>query len=183
MKKFLWLMFIISLSVTCFAQKKTGAKSGAKKPPPTTAKSGPIDDTQMVMTIEHNGEKTEIKFSQFQTHGGGTIPDASNPNRLGLFYGASNNKDDKNFSFQGFIPIEKGTFQIGNGGNAGFTLMTSLFSNVPMFMAKSGTYEITAMPLKGGFVEGIFSVICENVTNEGKIEIYNISGSFKILRN
>lgn len=165
------LLFIIAtaLTINCFAQKKTVPKKDES--------SG----SQLVMTIEHNGEKTEIKYSQFITADGTASPEGAANGRFLLFYGASNPKDDKNFMFQGWIPKpEKGTFEIGGG--ASFNVMTSLFPNVPLFGAKSGTIEITAMPPKGGFVEGTFSGACENVKDDGTIEKYNISGSFKLKR-
>lgn len=171
MKKLLVILVItIALSLSGLAQKKPASKTG------------PIDETTYSMTIEHNGEKTEVKHSQFKTHGGTSAPDGSVPNRLLFMYGASNDIDDKSFSFNGWIPATaKGTYTVGNGG-AGFSLMTTAFPDVPIFLVKSGSYEITAVPLKGGFVEGTFSMICENITNEGKVETYNISGAFKVLR-
>ncbi|MFT3746075.1 MAG: hypothetical protein QM785_17525 [Pyrinomonadaceae bacterium] len=170
MKILLFFVMIAGLVFSANAQPKKAA-----------SKAGPVDETTFFATIEHNGEKTEIKYSQFITHGGTTIPDGSSPGRMLLTYGASNNKDDKSFSFQGQIPASaKGSYPIGSG--AAFNLMTTAFPNVPMFMASSGSYEIGATPLKGGFVDGTFSVVCKNVDKDGNEDVYNISGSFHLLR-
>jgi hypothetical protein len=163
-------MFIISLSLTCFAQKKT------------TPKKENDSGSQFEMTIEHNGEKKEIKYTQFQSADGNATAEGSQNKRVMFFYGASNNNDNKNFSFNAMIPTaEKGVYKIGDEG-VSFNLTASEFSNVPMFLPKNGQIEITAMPLKGGFVEGTFSVECQNVKDDGTIETYNVSGSFKLKR-
>ena len=173
MKQIILLLTIaIAFTTNGFGQKKT-----VKPVKKTTVVVG----SQFFMTIEHNGEKTEIRNTQFQTADGMTYAEGAQNGRTILFYGASNNKDDKNFTFQSWIATPAiGTYNIGD--KAGFSLMTSLFSNVPIFLPKSGTITITAMPLKGGFVEGTFEIVCENVTDAGKIEIYNVSGSFKLKR-
>ncbi len=186
--KNLFLTFIFSLAMTnlCFAAPCVPPFSGeAGQTGKRTAggdKGGAIDQTTFFMTIEHNGRKTDVKYTQFKSHGGTTIPDGGNSHRLLLTYGASNDTDDKNFSFQGMIPVaEKGTYTIPSDGTT-FTLMTSLFPDVPIFLVRSGTYEITAVPQKGGFVEGTFSVVCDNVKDDGSVETYTINGSFKLLR-
>jgi hypothetical protein len=178
---FLTFIFSITVSSLCF---------GAPFVPPASGETGQtgkrgggaIDQTTFFMTIEHNGQKTDVKYTQFKSHGGTTIPDGGDSHRLLLTYGASNDSDEKSFSFQGMIPAAvKGTYPMPNDGTS-FTLMTSLFPNVPIFMVKSGTYEITAVPQKGGFVEGTFSVVCDNVKDDGSVETYTINGSFKLLR-
>ena len=167
MRILLFLTLLLGLAAIANAQPKK-----------TAPKTGPVDEATFFATIEHNGEKTEIKHTQFVTHGGTTIPAG---NLLMLSYGASNNKDDKNFAFQGQIPsAAKGTYPIGSG--ASFNLSTTSFPNIPLFMAESGSYEIGAVPLKGGFVQGTFSVVCKNVDKDGNEDVYNISGSFRILR-
>lgn len=167
MKRLFFLTLLLGISVTANAQPKK-----------TAPKTGPVDDATFVATIKHNGEKTEIKHTQFVTHGGTTIPAG---NILMLSYGASNNKDEKNFAFQGQIPAAvKGTYPIGSG--VSFNLSTTSFPKIPLFMAESGSYEIGAVPLKGGFVQGTFSFVCKNVDKDGNEEVYNISGSFRILR-
>ena len=73
--------------------------------------------------------------------------------------------------------------QFGDGGDgASFSVRTTAFNDVPIFMARSGSYEITAVPLKGGLVEGTFTAICDNVKDDGTTETYTFSGSFKLPR-
>lgn len=168
----LTVFFIIlsGLSIDCWAQKKT-----------VSTGSG----SQFVITIEHNGQKKEVRYTQFQTADGNAMAEGVQNGRLLLFYGASNSKDEKSFSFQGWIPKpEKGVYELGeeSESGAGFNFRTTEFNDVPMFLPKSGSMEITAVPQKGGFVEGTFSIVCENVKDDGSTEIYNISGSFKLKR-
>ncbi len=174
MKIITFFFILIALAGVSPAQK-AGQKAPAKKPEV-------VIGSQLVMTIEHNGSKTEVKYSQFKTADGNATLDPSG--KLVLFYGASNDKDDKSFSFQGWTSTEgKGTFPIGgtNARTTGLSIMTTEFPDV-MFIAKSGSFEITAAPLAGGFVEGTFSVACEVLTSEGNVETYNIIGSFKLKR-
>ena len=185
MKKF-FIVFaiIIGLCASGFAQRKPAPKTSKQTTPSTNSenKSGTIDDTMFFITVEHNGEKTELKYTQFENHAGNaTLEDGKG--RMNFFYGAGNSvKNDEDFEFIGMIPAAaKGTYQFGTTGTM-LSFKADKFPNVPMFLCKSGTYEITAMPLVGGFVDGTFSAACENVTNDGKIENYNLSGSFKLLR-
>ena len=173
--KQIYLLTIITLIFTTqiLAQKKPVEKADTS--------SG----SWFSMTIEHNGTKTEVKSTQFQTADGNAMSEGAQNGRLLFFYGASNNKDEKSFSFQGWIPKpEKGVYEFGeeSESGAGFNVRTTAFNDVPMFMPKSGSMEITNVPLKGGFVEGKFSVVCENVKDDGSTEIYNISGSFRLKR-
>ncbi len=154
-----------------------GQKSGAAK----SAGSGAM----FMMTIEHNGQKTDVSGLQFQSADGNAMNEGAANGRLLFFFGASNSKDEKSFSFQGFIPkAEKGVFKLGDEGDgAGFNIRTTAYNDVPMFMATSGSYEITAVPLKGGFVEGTFNAVCENVKDDGTTETYTFSGRFKLPRH
>lgn len=170
-RAFLILTITILFTSTLFAQKKTAPK-----------KDSGSSGSQFEMTIEHNGEKTEIKYSQFQSADGNAVAEGSQNGRIMFFYGASNNNDDKSFSFNAMIPAaEKGVYKIGDDG-VSFNLMSSQFSNVPMFLPKEGQIEVTAIPQAGGFVEGTFTVVCQNVKDDGSIETYNVSGSFKLKR-
>jgi hypothetical protein len=183
-KFFLLFVTITALCTISFAQRKTAPKPTKQTNPSTKSenKSGAIDDTMFFITVEHNGEKTELKYTQFEEHGG-TATLETGKGRIIFFYGASNSvKNDKDFEFVGMISAAaKGTYQFGTTGTM-FSFKADEFPNVPMFMCKSGNYEITAMPLAGGFVEGRFSAACENVTNDGEVENYNLRGSFKLLR-
>ena len=154
-----------------------GQKTGPGKAP---AGSGAL----FTMTIEHNGQKVDLSGSQFQSADGNAMNEGASNGRLLLFYGASNSKDEKGFSFQGFIPrAEKGSYQFGDGGDgASFSVRTTAFNDVPIFMARSGSYEITAVPLKGGLVEGTFTAVFDNVKDDGTTESYTFSGSFKLPR-
>jgi hypothetical protein len=185
MKKFFVLFaIIIGLSINSFAQRKPAPKPTKQTQPTNSSenKSGAIDDTMFFITVEHNGEKTELKYTQFENHAGNATPDGGK-GRMGFFYGAGNSvKNDDDFEFVGMIPAAaKGTYQFGTDGVM-FYFKADEFPNVPMFLCKSGSYEITAMPLAGGFVEGTFSAACKNITNDGEVENYNLSGSFKLLR-
>lgn len=170
MKQALLFTIAVALCVNCFAQRKPVNKKDTS--------SG----SQLVMSIEHNGEKKEIKYSQFQTYDGNSLLNADG--KFTLFYGASNAKDSESFAFQGWIPsAQSGIFQIGGDeAKAGFNVMTTAFPNISMLIAQSGKIEITAMPLYGGFVVGTFEGVCETVTNEGSVEKYAVSGSFKLVR-
>ncbi|MBS1796878.1 MAG: hypothetical protein JSS81_23835 [Acidobacteria bacterium] len=164
----LLLTFAAVFSVNAFSQKQ---------PPPKPDAS----ESRFAITIEHDGQKTEIVNTQFQTADGNASAEGAQNGRILLFYGASNDKDEKSFSFQGWVPRpEKGVFTNENG--AGLNFMTSLFSNVPMFIPKTMTVEITAMPLRGGYVEGTFTAVCDNVRDDGSVETYNLSGSFRVKR-
>ena len=167
-------IFVILICVA-LAQAAFGQKGAAKKP---TATSGSIFE----MTIEHNGQKTEIKSTQFQTADGMAVN--ADQGRVTLFYGASNNNNDKSFSFNGWVPIgQTGIFKLGDDNDRGFSVVTSVIPNVPMFIPeKCGTIEITNNPTKGGFVVGTFRSNCKVVTDAGTLEDYTISGSFKLAR-
>jgi len=164
---FTMTLFLFSFG---FAQKA--------KPKKPSAGSG----STFEMTIEHNGQKTEIKWTQFVTADGNAVN--ADRGRVMLFYGASNTKVEKNFSFNGWVPIgQTGTFTMGDGPEAGFSLMTSIFSNVPIFMPETGgTIEITNNPTQGGFVVGTFHGTCKAITDAGSIEEYTVSGSFSLAR-
>ncbi|HMT08413.1 MAG TPA: hypothetical protein PKA82_10445 [Pyrinomonadaceae bacterium] len=170
-KTLLFLVTTLIFATAAFGQKTTTPKA---------AGSGAF----FSMTIEHNGQKTDVSGLQFQTADGNAMNEGDANSRLMFFFGASNNKDEKSFSFQGFIPTAaKGTYQLGDEGDgAGFNIRTTAFNNVPMFMAKSGSYEVTAVPLKGGFVEGTFNAVCENVKDDGSTETYTFTGKFKLPR-
>ena len=172
MKNFIVFLVIgFSLAISVSAQK-----TGAKKPADTSSGS------QMDVVIEKGGIKTEIKSSQFQTRDGNAF--AADQGRLTLFFGASNSNDARNLSFNGWIPAgETGVFKIGDGPGAGFSLITSVFSNIPMFLPeKGGTIEITDNPKMGGFVVGTFHGTCKAVTDAGTLEEFTISGSFRLAR-
>lgn len=157
---------------------KTPAKKRANR-------AASVEDSTFTMTIEHNGTKTVVSSDQFKTRGGNFLGNAGdNRGRTMFTFGASNDTDDKSFSFQGWDPGTKpGVYQMpSENGETGITIMTSAFPNVPIFGAKSGTVEIITMPAPGGFVVGKFSIIAENVTNDGQTETYNISGNFSLYR-
>ncbi len=163
----LLLTFAALLATVCIAQK----------PKPTTRSGSSFD-----VIIEKDGTKTEIKSSQFQSADGTAV--VAEKGRLSLTFGASNDINDKNISFSGWVPSgATGTFTSGDG-SAGFSFLTSIMSNVPIFTPEKGaTFEITSAPTMGGFVVGTFSGVCKNITDGGTIETYNVSGSFKLARH
>lgn len=171
MKRLIWIC-TLALAITSpgFAQK-----TPVKKPSATSGSS-------FEMSIEHNGQRTDIRSTQFQSADGNAF--AADQGRVTLFFGASNDKDDKNLTFNGWVPAgQTGTFTLGESSSVGFSAMTSLFSNVPLFMPeRGGTVEITNNPMKGGFVTGTFSAHCKVVTEAGTVEDYTIIGSFKLSR-
>lgn len=133
------------------------------------------------MTIEHNGAKTAITSEQFKTVGGQFLTNSGDPKHPTMLnYGASNDTDERNFSFQGWTAATAGTYALP--GDLGITIMTSVFPNVPIFAPKSGTLEIKTMPAPSGFVVGKFTMVSENVTSDGQIETYNITGNFSLYR-
>jgi hypothetical protein len=171
MKKIILLLVLAAfICIPAFAQKA--------KPKTKSVGSG----STFEMTIERDGQKTEIKWTQFQSADGNAVN--ADKGRVNLFYGASNSNDEKSFMFNGWVPAgETGTFTIGSGPSVGFSAQTSLLSNVPIFMPdKGGTVTIDANPTQGGFVTGTFQGVCKNVTDAGTVEEYKISGSFKLAR-
>ncbi|MBX7055350.1 MAG: hypothetical protein K1X36_10370 [Pyrinomonadaceae bacterium] len=166
------LAFTLLASIVAFGQKSV--------PPKAPAGSAAL----FTMTIEHNGQKVDVNGLQFQSADGNAMNEGAQNGRLMFFYGASNSRDEKSFSFQGFIPrAEKGTYQFGDEGDgASFSVRTTAFNDVPMFMARSGSYEIISVPLKGGMVEGKFTAVCDNVRDDGTTETYTFTGSFKLPR-
>jgi len=171
MNKLFWICTIaLALTISGFAQKKPVKKAAAS--------SG----SNFEVTIEHNGQKTEIKWTQFVTADGTAVN--ADQGRVMLFFGGSNTKDEKNVAFNGWVPIgQTGTFSTGAGPGAGFSVMTSIFSNVPIFgPGKDGVIEITNNPTHGGFVTGTFRGTCDVMTSSGEVEKYTVSGSFTLKR-
>lgn len=169
------------VAVTAITLLAVFAAFGQKTGP---AKAATGSGALFAMTIEHNGQKVDVSGLQFQSADGNAMDEGAANGRLMFFFGASNNKGEQSFSFQGFIPrAEKGTYQFGDEGDgASFSVRTTAFNDVPMFMARSGSYEITAVPLKGGMVEGKFTAVCDNVRDDGTTETYTFSGNFKLPR-
>lgn len=170
MRSFLLAMILLVLTATIGLGQKPVRKDST---------SG----SQFDVTVELNGRKTEIKYLQFESADGMAYSEGAANGRLVLQYGASNSKDEKNFAMMSWIARpEKGEFALGDSNGASFTFTTSLFSDVPMFIGKEGTIKITAMPQAGGFVEGTFVADCDNVKDDGSVETYHLTGSFKLVR-
>lgn len=159
-----------------------------KKPnPPTkgkTTKNSEGDGSMFFITIEHNGEKTEIAYTQYETYGGQAMLENEKSNRLTFFYGASNSvKNDEDFMFMGMIARpEKGSYPFGK--DVTFSFKSDKFPNVPIFGCEAGSYEIEAVPLKGGFVVGSFTAqqCSGEMREDGTSEKYSMSGRFKLMR-
>lgn len=157
-------------------------KPNSPQPKNKTPKNSEGDGTTFFVEIVHNGEKTELAYSQFEEHGGNATPGGGS--RLLFFYGAGNSTmNDDDFMFTGMIPTAaKGTYAFGTAGVM-FSFKADKFPNVPIFLCDSGSYDILAMPLSGGFVEGTFTANCVGeVHDDGSSEKYTMSGKFKLLR-
>lgn len=164
---------------------QSNGKAGKKTNPPAKKQTPKPTDylgTFFFITIIHNGEKTELANTQFEEGGGNATVEPSG--RMDFFYGAGNSvKNDDDFAFTGMIPTAaKGTYLGGTPG-VSLTFKADKFPNVPIFLCESGGYEITAMPLTGGFVEGTFTANCiGEIHDDGSSEKYTMSGRFKLLR-
>ncbi|MGI8786219.1 MAG: hypothetical protein ACR2HG_00470 [Pyrinomonadaceae bacterium] len=171
MKKLLVLFAVsIALGGSIFAQKKASKEIDYLAP------------TMFFITIEHNGEKMDIKSTQFENWGGTAATNDSAHGLMSLGFRAGNDKkNDDNFSFEGSIGNdEKGTFPL-EVNQTHFTFMATKLP--PELLCQNGTYQITAMGLKFGYVEGTFSANCKAPSSDGeKFEDYNLSGSFKLWR-
>lgn len=163
----------------------SNGKTSKKTNPPTKSKTPKPTDylgTFFLIEILHNGEKTELANTQFEEGAGNASVEPSG--RMNFFYGAGNSvKNDDDFMFTGMISAaEKGSFALGTSG-VSFSFKADKFPNVLIFLCKSGSYDITAMPLAGGFVEGTFTANCiGEVHDDGSLEKYSMSGRFKLLR-
>ena len=169
----IYLVFVLTLvtAISCMAQKHP-----VKPPAPSTS------DGQFDITIEGGGNKTEIKSTQFQNADGFFLDNENG--LLTIAFRADNDKDEKKISITGRLPkAVAGTYPLGIGeGTALFNIESSEFPKVPLFFAKSGSIEISSMPLAGGLIAGSFKEICENGTDDGRMETYTVSGSFKFRR-
>ncbi len=167
------LVFVLMLitALSCLAQKQ-------KVPPPAPSfVNGEFD-----ITIEHNGNKTEIKSTQFQNSAGFFLDNESGLLTIG--FRADNDKDERKISINGRLPrAAAGTYPLGIGeGTALFNIETSEFPKA-LFYAKSGSIDISNMPLAGGVINGTFNEICEVGTDDSdKLETYTVSGTFKFRR-
>jgi hypothetical protein len=179
----------IFLALVCMPFALPAQNTGIKKSVAVKKINGP-EASIISMTIEHNGQKTEINNKQFETWGGTSIS-AGAGKAIILNYGASNSKkNNDSFSWMFTIPkAEKGIYTVGDRAGEGpvtsLTFSTSAFPNIPMFMCKSGSIEIASCPSAGGFVTGTFSVVLTGgVTSDGQLDEseYQLSGSFSILR-
>lgn len=192
-KQIILVAFFAVAALACTAQKqavKKTAKPANKTIAPSKKTAGP-EASIISIVIEHNGEKTELTNTQFETWGDTTIPNGSGSAVI-LSYGASNSKkNDASFNWMFTIPkAEKGIYTTGvtpDGGGPAASLQFSSteFPKIPMFLCKSGSITINDCPLPGGFVKGTFSVVLEGgVTTDGILDntSYNMSGSFSILR-
>ncbi len=171
--KSITLVFVLMLitAISCLAQKQPARPSAPS-----------LSNGQFDITIEHNGDKTEIKSTQFQNADGFFLDNENG--LLSISFRADNDKDEKKISITGRLPkAVAGTYPLGVGeGTALFNIESSEFPKVPLFFAKSGSIEISSMPLAGGFIAGSFKEICENGTDDGRMETYTVSGSFKFRR-
>jgi hypothetical protein len=171
-KVFVLFAIVIVLGSSVFAQKKT-----------TPEEIDPLAATMFFITIEHNGEKMELKHTQFENWAGQAATNDSAHGLMTIFFRAGNDKkNDDMFSFEGSLGNDaKGTFPL-EVNQTHFRFGATQLPNHPELLCQSGAYQITAMPLKGGYVEGTFTVACKDA-NKGEADgIYNLSGSFKLLR-
>lgn len=150
----------------------------------TSDKNNENGGSTFFITIEHNGEKTELAYTQFENHDGNAMLENEKSDRMTFFYGAGNDRaNDESFMFNGMIPTAaKGNYLLGTNGVM-FGFMSTKFPNVPMFICQSGNYDIITMPLRGAFLEGNFTAQCTGeIRDDGSSEKYTLSGKFKLLR-
>lgn len=170
-------LFVSFVIMTAFAFSSAFAQKSHKV--------DPLDATSFFITIERNGEKTELKSTQFENHDGIAFTNDSDHGKMTMSSRAGNEKiNEENFAFTGSLMNDaKGSFKLGQADGTVFTFMTTKFSYIPQFLCTTGAYDITAMPLKGGYVEGTFSANCDAASADGsQLEHYTLSGSFKLLR-
>lgn len=190
-KKKIVCIAVLAISFACGAQYSGNKKSAPPVKPAAPARniSGP-EASVITISAEHNGEKTEIRNTQFETWGGTAVPNGTGTSLI-LNYGASNSrKNNESFSWMFTIPkAEKGVYTVnerqGNGPGTSLQFMTSAFPSIPLFICKSGSITIEDCPLPGGFVKGTFNVVLTGgVTTDGQLDesLYTVSGSFSILR-
>ncbi|HRH44924.1 MAG TPA: hypothetical protein PKY82_25020 [Pyrinomonadaceae bacterium] len=165
---------------------ESNVKTNKKQTPPPkkTTKNNEDNSSMFFITIVHNGEKNELAYTQFENHDGNAMIENEHSGRMTFFYGGGNSvKNNDDFMFNGMIPTAaKGSYAFGSSGVM-FSFKASQFPNVPVFLCESGGYEISAMPLRGGFVEGNFTANCiGEVHDDGTSEKYTMNGKFKLLR-
>ncbi len=174
MKKSFVLLVIIAAACSAGYSQKAGKAAAAVG-----------DGSMFAITIAHNGEKVELTSTQFEDYSGIAFTnDASHGKMTLTARGGNEKKNDDQYSFSGSLANDaKGPFELGKADGTNFAFMTSKFPAVPQFNCSTGAYDITAMPLKGGFVQGTFSANCDAPSPDGeRLDHYTLTGSFKLLR-
>ena len=173
-KTYFSLVIIAAALTTAYSQK--------------TAKTAAVGDgTFFSITIEHNGEKVELQSTQYEGYWGIASTDDSSHGKMRLQARAGNEKkNDDRYEFVGSIANDaKGSFEFRkDDGTNPPSFTTTKFPTISPFVCQTGAYDITAMPLKGGFVQGTFTANCEAPSPDGdRLDHYSLTGSFKLLRH
>lgn len=163
----LFLFFTVDASAQKAVKPKGDASSGST----------------MELTIIREGQKTEIRSTQYETHDGYLL---KNPNgEFMIFFGAGSSGDGPSFTLTGQLKGDKpGTFAIGGeNAKAGFNLQASVLKGTTMLAPEdNGEIIITSFPLAGGYVTGTLHALCQTVTEDGNVQKYDVSGTFRLIR-
>jgi len=164
-------LLLLTFSAVSDAQKVNKGK-------PDTSSGSSMD-----LTIAREGQKTEIRSTQYSTHDGYIMKNPGGD--FMIFFGASSSGDGPSFSLTGQLKGDKpGTYAIGGeDSKAGFNLQASILKGTTMLMPQeNGEIVITSFPLAGGFVTGSLHATCQTVTEAGTVETYDVSGTFRLIR-
>ena len=170
MKKSLLSLAILALSLTAVYSQKHVTK-------PATVGDGSF----FSITIDHNGDKTEFLSTQFEDYTGIVLSNDSS-HKLSLEARGQNEKANENrYWFSGSLVNDtKGVFELGKGDGTNFLFEST---KSPQLVCNEGSYDITAMPLKGGLAQGTFTAHCKGPSANGEgLDPYTLTGSFKLNR-